>query len=73
MTDDTDKKGRCLPSCFNTSLVFDSLGEDMIVVVMKDEEEAAATDDVEVSAGKCDRLAGQFWGRMCLSRLQLSD
>ena len=32
----------CLPSCFNTSLVFESLGEDMIVVVMEDEMEVAA-------------------------------
>jgi hypothetical protein len=32
-----DKLECCLPSCFNTSLVFESLGEDMIVVVMKDE------------------------------------
>lgn len=32
-----DKLESCLPSCFNTSLVFESLGEDMIVVVMKDE------------------------------------
>jgi hypothetical protein len=33
--DDADKLEWCLPSCFNTSLVFESLGEDMIVVVMK--------------------------------------
>jgi len=60
VTDDTDKLERCLPSCFNTSLVFDSLGEDMIVVVMEDEMEVAARDDVVVSAGRCDRQAGHF-------------
>jgi hypothetical protein len=31
--DDFNKLECCLPSCFNTSLVFESLGEDMIVVV----------------------------------------
>jgi len=41
-------------------LVFDSLGEDMIVVVMEDEMEVAARDDVVVSAGRCDRQAGHF-------------
>jgi len=75
VADDIDKLESCLPSCFKTSLVFDSLGEDMFVVVMEDEMEVAARDDdVAFSAGRCDRQAGQLLrGGGVSPNFQLSD
>lgn len=70
-----DKLECCLPSCFNTSLVFESLGEDMIVVVMKDEMGSSGRElmtSSKMQAGAIGWL-GNFWGGGVSPVLQLSN